>query len=50
MPRLLVVSDRNTLRIEDKANSPEFCTNKEFSKDVSSVYGNIVVQSHQEKL
>lgn len=36
MPLELVGKDKNTLRIDDKANSPEFCTNKEFSNAVSS--------------
>lgn len=50
MPRELVVSDEKTLRIEERANSPEFCTSSEFSNAVSFVYGSIVVQSHHEKL
>jgi len=37
MPRELVVSEENTLRIEERANSPEFCTSREFSKAVSFV-------------
>ena len=31
MPLEFAVNDKNTLRIDDKANSPEFCTRSEFS-------------------
>lgn len=50
MPREFVVNDWKTLRMDDKANSPELRTRSEFSNAVSSEYGNIEVQSHQEKL
>lgn len=50
IPRELLVSDKNTFFIEDNARPPELLTSIEFSNAVSSVYGNIVVTSHQEKL